>query len=601
MLHRSEARVPARGPGRTERQGIDTDVARARRRTSTSTAWSNHMRGPSCAASSAQSESGQQQLLRTSSTRERAPARLQEQLRARAAAEAGAVDAELRSTLADIASLEGQQQEPELESEQQLLTELASDSDSSENMRAVVIDNGSSTIKVGFSGDDAPIATFPAIVGRGRHVYIMVGMDHKSCYVGDEAWSKRGVLLLKHPLDSLGLVTDWNEMENVWHHAFYNEARVSPEESPVLMTEAILNPKANRERMIQICFENFDVPAFYVCTRAALALFASARSTGIVLQVGDGEPYAIPFHQGYAIVHSVLAIRCMKGCQLDDLMGKLLAERGYALCGSSAITTVFSKIKHQLGYVAVDLTAEMRKPERSTTALEKSRQLLEFSKVTHARLGAAGGIADIETDLSRAVAILCRHDISAWFQMSPEDDPIRVGRERFRCAEALFNPKLICGEDYADKLDHDDRMRGTAFHGGVHELVYNSVRSCDAGIRNDLLRNIVCQGGHTRFPGFAERLELEVGKLVAERGVGLEPLRHPGMMLRAADAATAVIHRGKAALRGGRPHVAVVAGEQHSAWCGGSAISSTSSFASKWISKTDYDEEGPTLVHRFCY
>merc|ERR1711959_7860 len=125
-------------------------------------------------------------------------------------------------------------------------------------------------------------------------------------------------------------------MEKIWHHTFYNELRVAPEEHPVLLTEAPLNPKANRERMTQIMFETFNCPAMYVNIQAVLSLYASGRTTGCVLDSGDGFSHTVPIYEGYALPHAIVPLDFDQ--EMKTAAESSALEKSYELPDGNVIT-----------------------------------------------------------------------------------------------------------------------------------------------------------------------------------------------------------------------------------------------------------------------
>ncbi len=320
--------------------------------------------------------------------------------------------------------------------------------------KPLVIDNGTGFTKNGFAGEDQPRSVFPTIIGYPKYQIIMTDVEHyvREYYIGEEAINLRGVLKLVYPVEH-GQVQDWDAMERIWHYTFYNDLRVNPNEHPVLLTEPPLNKNQNKEKMAELMFDTFNVPAMYISMQAILSLYASGRTTGIVVDSGDGVTHIVPVYEGFAISHAIHRSD-IGGRDVTDYLRRLLRQRGYSL-SSSAEREIVRDIKERLCYVALDPEKELKLAEK-VSGMEKTYTL-------------------------------------------PDGETLTIGAERFMAPELTFNPGAIGSEE--NPLD---------------ELIYRSIQNCDVDLRRDLYANIVLSGGSTMFPGLKERLHKELTELVPE-------------------------------------------------------------------------------------
>ncbi|XP_058450603.1 actin-related protein 1 [Malaya genurostris] len=213
----------------------------------------------------------------------------------------------------------------------------------------VVIDNGSGMIKAGFAGDHIPKCRFPNYMGRPKHVRVMAGALEGDVFVGPKAEDYRGLLSIRYPMEH-GIVTDWNDMEKIWTYIYSkDELSTFSEEHPVLLTEAPLNPRKNREKAAEIFFETFNVPALFVSMQAVLSLYATGRVTGVVLDTGDGVTHAVPIYEGFAMPHSIMRVD-IAGRDVTRYLRTLIRKEGFNFRTTAEFEIVRS-IKEKICYL----------------------------------------------------------------------------------------------------------------------------------------------------------------------------------------------------------------------------------------------------------
>lgn len=311
----------------------------------------------------------------------------------------------------------------------------------------IVLDNGSGIIKAGFGGEEKPKCYEYSLIGKPKYSKIMTGGLDGDTFVGNQAQISRGLLRLNYPLKH-GIVEDWNGLEQLWAYVFDKSLQVNNlKEHPVLVTEAPLNPMKNREQMCELLFETFNVPAVYVSIQAVLSLYASGRTTGCVLDSGDGCSHVVPVYDGYTLLTAIRRID-IAGRDISEFLQNLLRKSAGVSLLSSSEREIVRIMKEKACYIAID-------------PIEEEKKYSSIPEKTMFKL--------------------------------PDGKQIELTNEKFRAPEILFNPQLI----------------GSEFQ-GIHEILYESSQKIDLDLRPSLLSNIVFSGGNTMIPGFGDRMLKEL-------------------------------------------------------------------------------------------
>jgi len=323
---------------------------------------------------------------------------------------------------------------------------------------SLMVDVGSGMMKAGYTGDDAPRAVFPTILGDYCYPVWQIG-GYSMKMVGDIAQARRGILNLLRPVQN-GIVVDWDGLEAIFHHTFYLELAVSPEEHPILVSTHSLVPSVQHERYAQMMFEHFDAAAFYIAPQATLAAYGSGRSSAIVLNTGEGGSQVQPVYEGYTFPGSIqgnsLGGAVLTEFLFDELIKQDVEKRNQGkpnlgFAGRTSEIEIARDVKEKLGYV-------------TTVGLKEEASRVEEQSIP-----------------------------------MPGENLLSVKELRYLVPEILFDPTLV-----GSKAD------------GVHTMVTKCIDACPIDTRRDFYGKIVVAGGPSMFPGFSDRLRNEIQAWIPE-------------------------------------------------------------------------------------
>lgn len=316
----------------------------------------------------------------------------------------------------------------------------------------IVIDNGSNTLKSGFSGGKKPLSFDYNRAGNIKYDKLMntTSFEPNDTIVGNEAQRYRGLLKLRRPMLQSEIV-HWDDMELIWSHIFNTVLQIensSLDQHPLLITEAPLNHIKNREKMVEIFFETFNFNAIYIAMPEILSLYARGAITGCVLSCNDSYCSAVPVYKGFSLPSTIKRMNFGGHRLTTELQLYLRKFQGISLFNSNE-QEIVRTIKEKTGFCSLDYKYDEEQNDNSFTSKFKL----------------------------------------------PDGQLIDIQRDKYRIPEILFQPLLINSESDS-----------------VSDMLFHSIRQVDKDLQTGLMSNIILNGGSTLFNGFTQRLLNELNE-----------------------------------------------------------------------------------------
>ncbi|KAK4054587.1 NuA4 histone acetyltransferase subunit [Microbotryomycetes sp. JL201] len=428
---------------------------------------------------------------------------------------------------------------------------------------AVVLDIGRSSVRAGYAGEDAPKCVFPTTYAT---VPADAGSQDGPKYIhGIGANLYRPNAVLSNPIID-GIVTDWDALSRTLDHAFKDRMRLQDlSEYPLLVTEPCWNTKENKERMCQLAFEDWKVPAYYAVDKAVMSAFATGKGSAVIVDIGDELTTVTPVYDGFVLRKAVQKQPAAGALLSEVLLSALESQQPPITVRPQYLVKTKEAVPPNEPPKAVLREERLPNPEDASCPTTPSYHKAQLMRVMHEMKESVCEVNAARDWNDEQVAAKGTRSFEF-----PDGFNTYFGPMRLRTPEVLFNPSLLPQEFTSRTLPSSASSIASHPYSAlqpVQKLFTNSLMQIDPDLHPTLYSNVVVTGGGSLVQGFVDRLQIELAASAASMKLKIHAPATP-------------------------------AERSQTSWLGGSILASLGTFHQLWIGRDEWEEVGSSIVHR---